>query len=126
MGSSNRQTDPTGRFSLRVPEGDWILTAHVPGFSSSPEVRVAVKEGELREGIAIVLVPGATIQGKVILECTMSKTGEVVDAQVSQGVEELNQAAIEAVRQWRYEPMVGPDKKPVGAKFTVTVNFRLQ
>jgi TonB family protein len=96
--------------------------------AAKPTEKPAVKEPKLVHKVAPAYPEQARkdrIQGMVILECTISKTGEVVDAQVIKGLEALNQAAIEAVRQWRYEPVTGPDKKPVQAKFTVTVNFKL-
>jgi outer membrane biosynthesis protein TonB len=37
----------------------------------------------------------------------------------------LAAAALDAVRQWRYEPVLGPDRKPTEARMTVTVVFKL-
>jgi periplasmic protein TonB len=45
--------------------------------------------------------------------------------QVSKGVPMLDEAAIEAVRQWRYEPTL-MNGAPVPVAMTVTVNFTLE
>jgi protein TonB len=37
----------------------------------------------------------------------------------------LDQAAIDAIKQWVYEPML-IDGEPRGVTFTVTVNFKLK
>ena len=42
-----------------------------------------------------------------------------------EGDARLAKAALEAVGQWRYEPML-KDGKPVDAEATLTVNFKLQ
>ena len=42
----------------------------------------------------------------------------------TEGDARLAKAALEAVRQWRYEPIL-KDGKPVEFKATVTVNFKL-
>ena len=42
------------------------------------------------------------IQGVVILQCTIDREGRVSDTEVLQGPPELINAAITAVRQWRY------------------------
>ena len=44
----------------------------------------------------------AGVQGKVVLEITIEENGEVSEAKVINGHRLLNQAAIDAVKQWRF------------------------
>ena len=67
----------------------------------------------------------AGVQGEVILGVRTDEQGRVVDTMVLKSVPLLDQAAIDAVRQWVYEPFL-KDGKPTAAVFSVTVNFRLQ
>jgi TonB family protein len=67
----------------------------------------------------------AQVEGLVILEATTDKYGRVQSARVLRPVPLLNQAAVEAVKQWIYEPAV-IDGEPRGMIFTVTVTFRLK
>ena len=66
----------------------------------------------------------ARIQGVVILECTIDSEGRVAEVRVLRGVTLLNEPAIEAVRQWEYEPTV-LNGVAVPVRMTVTVNFKL-
>lgn len=66
----------------------------------------------------------AGIEGVVILEATIDPTGEVSGIDVLQSVPELDQAAIAAVEQWRYEPTL-VDGVAVPVSMTMTVNFML-
>jgi TonB family protein len=59
----------------------------------------------------------AGVSGPVILTLTIDSTGQVADAKVVKGDVTLAPAALEAVRQWRYQP---PATAPVVA--TVAVN----
>jgi len=65
------------------------------------------------------------VEGLVILEAATDIYGRVVEAHVLRSIPLLNQAAIDAVRQWVYEPMV-IEGKPRGCIFTVTVRFELK
>ena len=65
------------------------------------------------------------IEGVVHIETRLAKDGSVAEAMATDGHPTLAEAALLAVRQWRYEPVIGPDKKPVEVKLTITVNFRL-
>ena len=65
------------------------------------------------------------IEGVVHIETRLAKDGSVAEARATDGHEALAEAALAAVRQWRYEPVLGPDQKPVEVKLTITVNFRL-
>ena len=67
----------------------------------------------------------AKIQGTVILELTTDIYGRVKNAKVLESIPELDQAAIDAVKQWVYEPAL-IDGKPKGVIFTVTVTFHLK
>jgi TonB family protein len=67
----------------------------------------------------------ARVQGVVILEATVSSTGEVTDVEVLRSVPLLDEAAVAAVRQWRYEPTL-VDGVAVPVLMTVTVNFALR
>lgn len=66
----------------------------------------------------------ARVQGIVILECTIDAQGRISDVRVLRGIPLLDQAAIQAVRQWVYEPTL-IDGVPTPVIMTVTVNFRL-
>ena len=64
------------------------------------------------------------VQGVVILEVTIGPTGEVSNITVLRSVPLLDEAAITAVKQWRYEPTL-VDGAPVAVVMTVTVSFFL-
>ena len=64
----------------------------------------------------------AGIQGVVIAEVVISDAGLVTDARVLRSIPLLDEAALKAVRQWRFEPAI-VDGKPVPVRMTVTVNF---
>jgi TonB family protein len=67
----------------------------------------------------------AQVQGVVILGVRADEQGRVVDAKVLRSIPLLDQAAIDAVKQWLYEPYV-KDGQPCPIVFTVTVRFQLQ
>jgi TonB family protein len=67
----------------------------------------------------------AQIQGDVVLHANVDKEGKVTDVQVWSGDDTLAQSALEAVRQWRYKPML-VDGQPKEFTTTITVTFSLQ
>ncbi|HLA79800.1 MAG TPA: energy transducer TonB [Vicinamibacteria bacterium] len=66
----------------------------------------------------------ARVQGVVILECTISPQGRVTNVTLLRGIPLLDQAAIDAVKQWVYTPTL-LNGVPVPVIMTVTVNFKL-
>ena len=64
----------------------------------------------------------ARVTGIVILEAVIDATGRVVNVRVLRSVPMLDQAAINAVRKWRYEP-TRLNGVPVPIVMTVTVQF---
>ena len=67
----------------------------------------------------------AHIQGLVIIEATIGADGRVINARVLRSVSQLDQAALDAVRQWEYTPTL-LNGVPVPVVMTVTVNFQLR
>jgi TonB family protein len=67
----------------------------------------------------------AGVEGTVILAVRARVDGTVEDAIVLRSVPLLDQAAIDAVKQWIYAPFI-VDGKAAPAVFTVTVNFKLK
>ena len=65
------------------------------------------------------------LEGLVHIDVRLAKDGSVAEAKAIDGHATLAEAALAAVRQWRYEPVLGPDQKPVEVRMTITVNFRL-
>jgi len=65
------------------------------------------------------------VQGIVILEAVIDMSGRVESARVLRSISLLDDAALEAVRQWRFEP-ARLNGQPVPVVMTVTVNFSLQ
>ena len=72
-----------------------------------------------------VLALSARVEGVVIIEAVIATDGTVRDARVLRSQPLLDRAAVDAVRQWRYEP-TRLNGQPVPVIVTVTVQFRLQ
>jgi TonB family protein len=67
----------------------------------------------------------AKVQGVVLLDATVDATGAVSDVKVLRSILLLDQAALDAVKQWEYEPTL-LNGQPVPVVLTVTVNFTLR
>jgi len=68
----------------------------------------------------------ARIQGVVIVEAIIDKTGVVTNVRVLKPLPMgLDQAAVEAVKKWKFKPAT-LNGKPVDVYYNLTVNFRLQ
>jgi TonB family protein len=99
----------------------------LPATGSQVPIRVG---GDIREPLKLkdatpVYPPDALaagIQGTVFIEAVLSKDGTVQSARVLQGVTELDDAALTAVRQWLYRPTM-LNGQPVEIVMTVTIRF---
>ncbi len=66
----------------------------------------------------------ARVQGVVIIEAKIGADGSVAEAWVVRSIPMLDQAALDAVRQWRYSPTL-LNGAPVPVIMTTTVNFTM-
>ncbi len=64
------------------------------------------------------------VQGAVILEALISRTGSIQDIQVLSGPAILSEAAREAVKQWHFKPYY-QGGRPVETEARITVNFTI-
>jgi len=91
------------------------------------EISSGVAAGLLLEKTQPVYPPiakAARIQGTVVLELVISKTGEVESLRVISGHPLLVPSAVNAVKTWRYRPYLLNDQ-PVTVETTVNVVFSL-
>jgi periplasmic protein TonB len=101
----------------------------VPKIATPQRVRVS---SGVSQGLLIRKVPPtypplarqARIQGTVILQAQISKTGDIENLQLVSGHPMLAPAAIEAVKQWKYKPYL-LNGEPVEVDTQVQVNFTL-
>jgi periplasmic protein TonB len=116
-------------------EGDGVISAmgsglkpRIPLAPSLRPPRVShVMEGNLIRRVQPeypTLAKQARIQGTVVLRAVINREGMIQDLQVISGHPLLVQAAINAVRQWRYRPYYLNDQA-VEVETQVTVNFSL-
>jgi protein TonB len=101
----------------------------VPKIATPQRVRVSagVTSGLLIRKIPPTYPPlarQARIQGTVILQAQISKTGDIQNLQLISGHPMLAPAAIEAVKQWKYKPYL-LNGEPVEVETQVQVNFTL-
>jgi periplasmic protein TonB len=64
-------------------------------------------------------------EGTVVMEAVLDTAGRVTQLRVIQSVPLLDQAALDAVRQWRYTPTT-LGGQPVSVLMTITIRFTLQ
>lgn len=107
----------------------------VPVLAKSPEptpvkrIRVAsrVVEANLIHDVPPQYPPDAgraRLEGAVVLMAVIGQDGSVKDVRVESGLPILAQAAIDAVKQWRYKPYL-IDGQPVEVDSRITINFTL-
>jgi protein TonB len=70
------------------------------------------------------IAKAARVQGQVVLQATISKQGTIENLKVVSGHPMLIQAALDAVKQWRYKPYM-LNGEPVEVETTITVNFTM-
>jgi protein TonB len=97
--------------------------------ASSGPVRVGsgIQAPQMIRRVSPVYPPAAEaarVQGVVILEAVIGTDGRVMDARILRSIPLLDQAAIDAVRQWQYLPTL-LNGAAVPVIMTVTVQFTL-
>lgn len=121
---------PGGSVQMRTSGGVGVVTAESMTSVAHPgAVRVG---GSIRAPVRTQFVEpayppsarAAGLQGVVILELVVGEDGAVSNARVLRSIPSLDQAALDAVRQWRYEPTL-LNGVAVSVIMTATVNFSL-
>jgi protein TonB len=108
----------------RVPPGMMTFVAEPPPTRLHAGLPVPIKIAD-----ATPIYPpsarAAGIAGDVVLEIVIDARGRVRVERVLRSIPALDQAAIDAVTQWRFAP-VRIDGAPHAVTMPVTVNFRLR
>jgi periplasmic protein TonB len=108
------------------------------GHGTHPDVRQAappstqhVSSGVMRGMLIEKVVPtypaiarATRTSGAVVLQATISRTGTIENLRVMSGPPMLRQAALDAVKQWRYRPYM-LNGQPVEVETAVEVDFKL-
>jgi protein TonB len=100
-----------------------------PTSAPPQKIRVSsgVAQGNLVHGVSPQYPPlarQAHIQGLVVLLAVIGKDGSVRDVRVKSGSPLLAQAAMDAVKQWRYKPYL-LNGQPVEVDTQININFTL-
>jgi protein TonB len=101
----------------------------VPKVAIPQKVRVSsgVAQGNLIHNVKPPYPPlarQARVQGMVVIQAVIGKDGTIQNLRVVSGHPMLAQAALEAVKQWRYKPYY-LNGEPVDVDTTINVNFTL-
>ncbi|MGA9960003.1 MAG: TonB family protein, partial [Acidobacteriaceae bacterium] len=132
---------PTGGVSgmsgLGGGSGEGVIGGILGSMGNGPVVKVAapkkitvssgVEASKIIDQVQPIYPPiakAARIQGTVVLAATIGKNGSIQDLKVVSGPAMLQQAALDAVRRWRYRPTV-LDGVPVDVDTTISVVFTL-
>jgi protein TonB len=113
------------------------VTDSLFGGSNKPKVQAAApKKVNISAGVAVGMLlqkttpvyppiaKAARVSGTVVLQATISKTGLIENLRVISGPAMLQQAALDAVKTWRYRPYL-LNNEPVEVETTVNVIFTL-
>jgi periplasmic protein TonB len=99
-----------------------------PSTPRTLSISSGVMAGYLLDNKAVPQYPAiaraARIQGTIVLQATIAKDGTIQNLRVINGPPMLQQAAIDAVRSWRYKPYL-LNGEPVEVETTINVVFNL-
>lgn len=123
-------TSPLG---TGTANGDTPWSEHPPVVvvQQRPKSPVAVSRGVMNgllyqtvRPVYPIIAQEAHVEGTVVLQATISKNGIIENLRVTSGPVLLQQAALNAVRQWRYRPYL-LNGQPVDVETTVNVIFKM-
>ena len=115
-----------------VPATDSLFHSSPPQVVRSTQTQRFAISGGVTEGLLVfrttpiypAIARAARVSGTVVLAATISKTGTIENLRAQSGPEMLRQAAMDAVRNWRYRPyLLG--NKPVEVETTINVVFSM-
>ncbi len=102
-----------------------------PGTKAAPELAAATKAAQ-HEPLAQAAEPAypplaqhMNVQGSVVLQALIGADGVIENLRVLSGPAILASAAQQAVREWRFKPIV-QNGQAVESKATITVNFTIK
>ena len=104
-----------------------LPTASAVTLAAPPRVSRGVQEGKVRRRVDPLypaMAKSARIEGTVVLNVTVGKTGDVEKVAVVSGPPMLASAAEDAVRRWKYDPWL-VDGVPSAVDTQVVVKFTL-
>jgi protein TonB len=108
------------------------LNAPLPPSSAGPKAPIRVG-GKVRAPRGLytpapyypVIARQTKIQGTVVIDAVLDESGRVIEARVVSGHPLLIQAALDTVKEWRYEPSY-LNNQPISVALIVNVTFVLQ
>jgi len=137
---AEKEAPPTSGFGVAGMEGLGGSSSGVTDSlfgQSGPKVQAAApKKVNISAGVAVGMLiqkttpnyppiaKAARVSGTVVLQATISKTGSIENLRVVNGPAMLQQAALDAVKTWRYRPYL-LNNEPVEVETTVNVIFTL-
>jgi TonB family protein len=113
--------------NLNSPKLGTLLSGPVTLPKFGTPISQGVREGAIEHQVTPIYPRQAIplrLEGPVVLDATVSENGQLEDVKVVSGHTMLAQAAIDAVRQWRYRPYL-LNGKPVRMQTKITVNFKM-
>jgi periplasmic protein TonB len=120
MGQDGTAVNPSLFQTQRQP-----TVTHQPG--APVRLSSTIAEGMLIKKLLPAYPPIAKVtrtEGTVVLQATISATGTIENLRVVSGHPMLQQAAIEAVKEWRYRPYL-LNGQPIEVETTINVVFKL-
>jgi protein TonB len=128
IGSGMRMSDGLpGGLGIGSAGGPVVSVAPARGPVAPLHVSTGVLQGMLLAPIRPVypvIAKAAGVQGTVIVEAVISRKGTIESLRVVSGPQMLQNAALEAIREARYQPF-RLNGEPTEVQTTITVNFRL-
>ncbi|HTS56241.1 MAG TPA: TonB family protein [Terriglobales bacterium] len=121
------QSTASAAFAGKTPA---VEAQPAPAITESAEARVSLSPGTAERVTKSVkpdypvLAKQMKVQGAVVLDAEIDRTGNIQQLQVLSGPSILATAAREAVRQWRFKPYY-EHGQPVETEARITVNFTI-
>jgi protein TonB len=123
------------KMPVGLPGGIGVGDAHGPVVSvapvRAPAVPLQVSKGVLQGMLVAPIRPvypaiakAAHVEGSVVVEAVISRTGTIESLHVVSGPPMLQTAALDAIRQARYQPY-RLNGEAIDVQTTITVNFRM-
>ena len=125
--------DGSGIATLDVRDGATLVATSARTLIAPPSAKRVGDDPNMKPPVAMTRVEPVypaeakanRISGIVILELVIKEDGTVGEARVLKPLPYgLDQAAVDAVRQWQFKPAT-IDGKPVAVVFNITINFKL-